>query len=77
MRINLVFLTVGYLLLTALAAGPDLARGQRLFGACGPCHALQPNRNMTGPSLAQLFGTARPEALTAFRVTPGPCAPPK
>ena len=55
MRINLVFLTVGYLLLTALAAGPDLARGQRLFGACGPCHALQPNRNMTGPSLAQLL----------------------
>ena len=27
-------------------------RGQRSFVACAACHSLQPDRNMTGPSLA-------------------------
>jgi cytochrome c len=31
-------------------------RGQRDFGACAPCHSLEPDRNMTGPSLASLWG---------------------
>ena len=30
-------------------------RGQRVFGACAACHSLEPNRNMTGPSLAELW----------------------
>ena len=30
-------------------------RGQRVFGACAACHSLEPNRNMTGPSLADLW----------------------
>src|SRR5712692_9728839 len=34
----------------ALAAG-DAAKGAALFRACGACHSLQPDRNMTGPSL--------------------------
>jgi len=33
----------------------DPARGQRVFRACVACHSLQPNRNMTGPSLAELW----------------------
>jgi cytochrome c len=30
-------------------------RGQRVFGACAACHSLQPDQNMTGPSLAGLW----------------------
>ena len=33
----------------------NAARGQRVFGACAACHSLQPNQNMTGPSLAKLW----------------------
>ncbi len=41
----------------ASAAAPkgDLTRGQRAFGACAACHSLEPDRNMTGPSLAELW----------------------
>jgi cytochrome c len=31
------------------------ARGQRVFGVCAACHSLQPDQNMTGPSLAGLW----------------------
>jgi cytochrome c len=40
---------------SALAEG-DASRGQRDFRACAPCHSLEPDRNMTGPSLADLWG---------------------
>jgi cytochrome c len=40
----------------ALAQQGDVARGQRDFRACAPCHSLEPDRNMTGPSLANLWG---------------------
>lgn len=40
----------------ALAADGNAARGQRIFfGACAACHSLQPDRNMTGPSLAGVW----------------------
>jgi cytochrome c len=38
----------------AMADG-DAGRGQRVFGACAACHSLEPNRNMTGPSLSGLW----------------------
>jgi cytochrome c len=37
-------------------SAPDADRGQRVFGACAACHSLEPNRSMTGPSLAGLWG---------------------
>jgi cytochrome c len=37
------------------AAG-NSAQGQRIFGACAACHSLQLDQNMTGPSLADLWG---------------------
>jgi hypothetical protein len=37
------------------AAG-NPARGQHIFGACAACHSLRPDQNMTGPSLADLWG---------------------
>lgn len=33
----------------------DAARGERVFRACAACHSLEPNRNMTGPSLSGLW----------------------
>jgi cytochrome c len=41
---------------SALAAAGDPSRGQQDFRACAPCHSLEPERNMTGPSLANLWG---------------------
>src|SRR4030081_2034563 len=40
----------------ALAQLGDAARGQQDFRVCAPCHSLEPDRNMTGPSLAGLWG---------------------
>src|SRR6266516_4020792 len=40
---------------TLRAAEPNLTQGQRLYGACAACHSLEPNRNMTGPSLSGLW----------------------
>ena len=40
---------------SALAQSQGDQRGQRAFGACAACHSLEPNRNMTGPSLANLW----------------------
>jgi len=39
----------------ASAAEGNPARGQRLFGTCAACHSLQPDQNMTGPSLADVW----------------------
>jgi cytochrome c len=41
---------------SALAESGDASRGQQAFRACAPCHSLEPDRNMTGPSLANLWG---------------------
>src|SRR5437764_4885931 len=40
---------------TVSAQTDDTARGERVFRTCAPCHSLEPNRNMTGPSLAELW----------------------
>src|SRR6266699_5181173 len=34
----------------------DAARGHQDFRVCAPCHSLAPDRNMTGPSLPNLWG---------------------
>lgn len=39
----------------AWSAKPDASRGEEVFQACGACHSLEPDRNMTGPSLAGLW----------------------
>jgi cytochrome c len=33
----------------------DVARGERMYRACVACHSLELNRNMTGPSLAEVW----------------------
>jgi cytochrome c len=39
----------------SFAADGNAARGQRVFGACAACHSIQPDQNMTGPSLADVW----------------------
>lgn len=34
----------------------DAKQGAQLYRACAACHSLAPNRNMTGPSLAGIWG---------------------
>ncbi|MPZ39266.1 MAG: c-type cytochrome [Rhizobiales bacterium] len=48
------------------AAEGDVGRGQRVYGACAACHSLEPNRNMTGPSLAELWNRTA-GGLASFR----------
>src|SRR5262249_30262402 len=45
-------------ILASSAAGAvegDPTKGERAFGVCAACHSLEPDRNMTGPSLADLW----------------------
>jgi cytochrome c len=51
---------------SAIAADGDAARGQRIYGMCAPCHSLERDRNMTGPSLAELWNRVA-GGLASFR----------
>ena len=50
-----VLVTISFGVFVAFSDG-NSARGERVFGACAACHSLQPDQNMTGPSLANLWG---------------------
>lgn len=39
----------------AFAAG-DPQKGAKVFGACAACHSLEPDRHLSGPSLAKIYG---------------------
>jgi cytochrome c len=39
----------------AVAQPGNATRGERMYRACIACHSLEPNRNMTGPSLAEVW----------------------
>lgn len=49
-----VLLTLAFVS-SAIAQNGDATRGQRDFRACAPCHSFESDRNMTGPSLANLW----------------------
>ena len=55
-RYGVIALATIALLSPALAQNGDASRGQQDFRACAPCHSLEADRNMTGPSLANLWG---------------------
>lgn len=59
------FTTLAQQTRAAESAG-DPARGSTLFRACAPCHSVDPKRNMTGPSLAGVWGR-KAGALDGFR----------
>ncbi len=63
-------LTIAMVMLTALpyramAEPSSPARGERMYRACVACHSLEPNRNMTGPSLAEIW-SRKAGSLTSF-----------
>jgi len=53
---GIIALATVALIAPAFAQNGDATRGQQDFRACAPCHSLEPDRNMTGPSLADLWG---------------------
>ena len=55
-RYGIMALATIALLSPALAQNGDASRGPQDFRACTPCHSLEADRNMTGPSLANLWG---------------------
>ena len=55
---RMLTLAIAILLLTgwrAMAEPGNAMRGERMYRACVACHSLEPNRNMTGPSLAEIW----------------------
>src|SRR6266513_1381101 len=59
--------------LIAVPANAETAnsnRGQRVFGACAACHSLEPARNMTGPSLAELWNRKAGTLASFHRYSP-------
>jgi len=58
---HILLVAIATLLLAAspfrAAAQPgNAANGERMYRVCAACHSLEPDRNMTGPSLADLWG---------------------
>jgi cytochrome c len=53
--IAMVMLTLIVLPHRAVAQPDNATRGERMYRACVACHSLEPNRNMTGPSLAEIW----------------------
>ena len=54
----------------AFAVEGSAARGQRVFGACAACHSLQPDQNMTGPSLAGAWNQKAGSVASFSRYSP-------
>jgi cytochrome c len=52
---SLLALALGSGALSAYGAG-DALRGAEAFGQCAACHALEPDRHLTGPSLVGIVG---------------------
>jgi len=48
----------------------DRARGARVFRACAACHSLEPDKNMTGPSLAGLWDRVAGRLASFTRYSP-------
>jgi cytochrome c len=63
------FIVIGFTTIAlsspSLAQHGDAARGQPGYRMCAPCHSLEPDQNMTGPSLAGLWGR-KAGALPSF-----------
>jgi cytochrome c len=57
-RLAVLFLALVTIMAAAIARADEgaTAQGAKLFGACTACHSLAPDRNMTGPSLAGVWG---------------------
>jgi cytochrome c len=64
-----VFITFALGVLVAFSDG-NSTRGERVFGTCAACHSLQPDQNMTGPSLAGLWNRKAGSVASFSRYSP-------
>jgi cytochrome c len=65
-RIGLTVIAIALLATPAASADGNAARGSRFFQqGCAACHSLEPDRNVTGPSLAGVVGR-KAGALPSF-----------
>jgi len=55
LKLALAAAAMPFAIVTAWPAEPNAGQGQQIFNNCAACHSLEPNRNMTGPSLAGLW----------------------
>jgi len=60
----------GFSATIARADGGDSSRGAQLFRICAACHSLAPGRNLTGPSLAGVFGRKAGTLESFLRYSP-------
>jgi cytochrome c len=56
MRTCVIAILLAMVGLTAARAEGDARRGAQAYRACAACHSLKQGRNLTGPSLAGIFG---------------------
>ncbi len=70
MKFLLTVAFFGFSITAAAAADGNPARGQRLFANCAACHSLEPNKNMTGPSLSGLWDRKAGSVLSFSRYSP-------
>ena len=68
-RAGLILAVVLFVIRPALAAG-DPEHGGSVFQACMACHSLAPDRNMTGPSLAGVWGRKAGDLKSFDRYSP-------
>jgi cytochrome c len=54
----------------SIAQPGNAANGERMYRACAACHSLEPDRNMTGPSLADLWNRKSGGLLSFPRYSP-------
>jgi len=54
----------------AQAQSGNPSTGPRIYGACAACHSLEPNRNMSGPSLADLWNRKAGTLQSFHRYSP-------
>jgi cytochrome c len=62
-------ITISFYVVGARSDG-NANRGQRVFDACAACHSLQPDQNMTGPSLADLWNRKAGSVASFNRYSP-------
>jgi len=54
----------------ASAETGDVPEGARVYRACAPCHSLEPNKNMTGPNLSELWNRQAGSLPSFHRYSP-------
>jgi cytochrome c len=68
----LMIMTLTLIMLSHAAAAESgsAANGERLYRACAACHSLAPGRNLTGPSLAELWNRKSGSLSSFWRYSP-------